>query len=266
MDLRTFAVHQKLASDSKLLDYVTKNQAVPLEVVEQAFSDFYEPLVDAKATALMENYPKMLVETVPVIMTPSIENPGGYDITGEIPDSLMDAIALIHDTDADTIIKAFMNYHFEAVRGETCHFLETTKTEEEVRSQLQTPLTVNPAYLQMAAKESVVTKEEEVPEMPEMEEISEAVEPEEVPEMPEMEVPEEEISEMEEEVPEEVSEEEIEEASEEKVLIEETSEENVSEDEAAYQQMISAMQRIYVKFVKDIRQYNLDEALNLQVA
>lgn len=55
MNLKTFAVSQKLHRDQKLLDYVVHEQAVPLNVIQDAFGPLLETQTDVKAERLITN-------------------------------------------------------------------------------------------------------------------------------------------------------------------------------------------------------------------
>lgn len=135
MDLKTFAVHRKLIHDDDLLSYVMKQQPVPIPVIEASFGGFIEELSDEKASSLITDYTRMLGEHVPVLIRRN-EATGGYDISGDIPDSLVDAVSLVHNVQPDEIVKALVDYNLETVHGHSCKILNTSLQEHAERTRM----------------------------------------------------------------------------------------------------------------------------------
>ena len=128
MELLTYAVRQKLLNDDPLLSYVTRKEPVPIEVIAESFRGYLEPMEDKKSELLVHDYPRMLNENVPVVV--NVNEDGGYHITGSIPDTLLEAIALVHNIeDKEEIIRALVDYNMENVYGQTCEILTASLTQ-----------------------------------------------------------------------------------------------------------------------------------------
>ena len=135
MDLKTYAVYQKLYHNGSLLDYVVKDEAVPIHVVEESFQDVYQNKQDAKAEALVDDYTKMLSENVPVVIS-QLET-GGYTVTGDIPDTLIDAIHIIHHATTDDIIKSLVEYNLQTIHKQECRVLTASIKEHAERTRMR---------------------------------------------------------------------------------------------------------------------------------
>lgn len=127
MDLKTFAVHRKLETDSPLLRYVMCGKDIPIRVVEENFRDYLEPLTDRVATRLIEDYAGLIGDEIPV-MTQRRED-GGYAISGEIPDRLVEAIQLVHEVTPEEIVSALVNHNTEMVHGQALAITDIDLTE-----------------------------------------------------------------------------------------------------------------------------------------
>lgn len=117
MDLKTYAVHRKLEADSELLSYVVKGNPIPVSLVEENFRDYLEPLSDPAATRLIEDYAGLIGDEIPVV-TRQLDD-GGYSISGEIPDRLVEAIQLVHEVTPEEIVSALVNHNTAMVHGES---------------------------------------------------------------------------------------------------------------------------------------------------
>lgn len=117
MDLKTYAVHRKLEADSELLSYVVKGNPIPVSLVEENFRDYLEPLSDPAATRLIKDYAGLIGDEIPVV-TRQLDD-GGYSISGEIPDRLVEAIQLVHEVTPEEIVSALVNYNTAMVHGES---------------------------------------------------------------------------------------------------------------------------------------------------
>lgn len=124
MELKTFAVRQMLLKDDPLLRYVVKEEPIPVSVVASSFHDFIAPLADEKSEGLISDYPKMLNENVPLVVQTNAE--GGYDISGNIPDTLLEAITLVHNVDQEKIVRALAEYNLKTVHGQSCSIVDAT--------------------------------------------------------------------------------------------------------------------------------------------
>lgn len=132
MELLTYAVRRKLLSDDPLLSYVVGNKPVPVSAVAASFHDFIAPLTDEKSECLISDYPKMLNENVPVVVRANTE--GGYDISGNIPDTLLEAITLVHGAGQEEIVRALADYNLQTVHGQSCEIIATNIQDEARRT------------------------------------------------------------------------------------------------------------------------------------
>ena len=122
MDLKTYAVHQKLEADSELLAYVVKGSPIPVPIVEENFRAYLEPLNDPAATRLIEDYAGLIGDEIPVT-TQRMED-GGYTISGDIPDRLVEAIQLVHEVTPEEIVSALVNRNTAAVHGQALDIMD----------------------------------------------------------------------------------------------------------------------------------------------
>ena len=122
MDLKTYAVHQKLEADSELLAYVVKGSPIPVPIVEENFRAYLEPLNNPAATRLIEDYAGLIGDEIPVT-TQRMED-GGYTISGDIPDRLVEAIQLVHEVTPEEIVSALVNRNTAAVHGQALDIMD----------------------------------------------------------------------------------------------------------------------------------------------
>lgn len=122
MDLKTYAVHKKLEADSELLAYVVKGSPIPVPIVEENFRAYLEPLNDPAATRLIEDYAGLIGDEIPVT-TQRMED-GGYTISGDIPDRLVEAIQLVHEVTPEEIVSALVNRNTAAVHGHALDIMD----------------------------------------------------------------------------------------------------------------------------------------------
>ena len=257
MDLKTYAVHQKLEADSELLAYVVKGSPIPVPIVEENFRAYLEPLNDPAATRLIEDYAGLIGDEIPVT-TQRMED-GGYTISGDIPDRLVEAIQLVHEVTPEEIVSALVNRNTAAVHGHALDIMDIDLSDaarHTLLGAMEIPK-VQPAVLEPADPfaEAVAAAGTTEPEPVHTEPVrtAEAVPEEEIPEektpektVPEMETPEEEsidgaFPEEGEAFPEE--------------------EEVPQEDPGAT--FRAAVSRVYDRLIADIRAYGLDQRLNL---
>lgn len=226
MNLKTFAVSQKLHRDQKLLDYVVHEQAVPLNVIQDAFGPLLETQTDVKAERLITNYKTLLADEIPIRVHKNAEN--GFEISGNVPDTMLEAITLVHDVSAEDAVRDLINTHMEQLYGTTCEILHSELKQEAERTLLEAsnipeilpgPTEVPFDESLSANQETDVDLDAETMEATEMneEQVSEAALAEEVAEEPVEEVAEESVEESVEEVAEESVEDDAEEPVEESV-------------------------------------------------
>lgn len=134
MDLKTFAVSQKLHRDQKLLDYVVKQQDVPLHVIQETFGPLLQTQSDVKAERLIKDYKQFLADEIPILVRKNAEN--GFDISGDVPDTVLEVIELLHDVTADTAIRDLIDVHMEQLYGTTCDIVHSNLIQEAERTLL----------------------------------------------------------------------------------------------------------------------------------
>lgn len=135
MNLKTFAVSQKLHRDQKLLDYVVHEQAVPLNVIQDAFGPLLETQTDVKAERLITNYKTLLADEIPIRVHKNAEN--GFEISGTVPDTMLEAITLVHGVSAEDAVRDLINTHMEQLYGTTCEILHSELKQEAERTLLE---------------------------------------------------------------------------------------------------------------------------------
>lgn len=253
MDLKTYAVHQKLEADSELLAYVVKGSPIPVPIVEENFRAYLEPLNDPAATRLIEDYAGLIGDEIPVT-TQRMED-GGYTISGDIPDRLVEAIQLVHEVTPEEIVSALVNRNTAAVHGQALDITDIDLSDaarHTLLGAMEIPK-VQPAVLEPADPfaEAVSAAGMTEPVHTEPVHTEPAITAEAVPEktVPAMEIPEEES--IDGVFPEEGA------AMKALPAEEETSQEDPG---AAFR---AAVSRVYDRLIADIRAYGLDQRLNL---
>ena len=103
MDLKTFAVYQKLISNSTLLEYIVNNEDIPVNVVEDNMKELLEPLQHSESEALVNNYREYLRNTVKTSFTKKEENV--FDVNGHIDDPVIESIELLHGVDREDVVR-----------------------------------------------------------------------------------------------------------------------------------------------------------------
>lgn len=253
MDLKTYAVHKKLEADSELLAYVVKGSPIPVPIVEENFRAYLEPLNDPAATRLIEDYAGLIGDEIPVT-TQRMED-GGYTISGNIPDRLVEAIQLVHEVTPEEIVSALVNRNTAAVHGQALDITDIDLSDAARHTLLGAmeipkvqPAVLEPAdpFAEVVAAAGMTEPVHTKPVHTEPVKTAEAV--------PEKMIPEEEI-------PEEESIDGV--FPEEGAAMEALpAEEEVPQEDpgAAFR---AAVSRVYDRLIADIRAYGLDQRLNL---
>lgn len=135
MDLKTFAVSAKLHRDQELLAYVMKNKDVPVPVIEAAFGPLLANETDAKAERLVNDYVSLLVDEVPIRIRKDASE--GFEISGDIPDTLLEAITLVHGDAAETAVNKLIDFNLKQVCGTSCDILSTELTESAKKTFME---------------------------------------------------------------------------------------------------------------------------------
>lgn len=250
MDLKTYAVHQKLVADSGLLAYVVDGRPVPIPLIEENFGEFIAPLADEKASRLITDYQGLVGDEIPVLMKRNPET-GGYEISGEIPDTVIEAIELVHKVPADEVVRSLVNHNMVMVHGTEVEVLDISLSEQAERTRMAmdhlpkvVPVTEQPAeetgsgFFEEPAGEPPVRDVSGPP----------AAEPEMIPEMAEPEPAAEMAAGMEEEP-----------------LADTFGDEELDEQPSDEESLGEKLLRIYDEVVAKIRALGLDQKLNLQM-
>ena len=103
MDLKTFAVYQKLISNSTLLEYIVNNEDIPVNVVEDNMKELLEPLQHSESEALVNDYREHLRNTVKTSFSKKEDNV--FDVNGHIDDPVIESIELLHGVDREDVVR-----------------------------------------------------------------------------------------------------------------------------------------------------------------
>ncbi len=115
MDLREYAISQKIQGKSDLLNYVVNNKDVPVDVLETSFSDLLTEQTDAQVADISKDYIKYLKERVKVGIIPLGDHK--FEVSGDISDNELEAIELLTGDDKDTVVKRLLDNVLNELRG-----------------------------------------------------------------------------------------------------------------------------------------------------
>ena len=115
MDLREYAISQKIQGKSDLLNYVVNNKDVPVDVLETSFSDLLTEQTDAHVADISNDYIKYLKERVKVGIIPLGDHK--FEVSGDISDNELEAIELLTGDDKDTVVKRLLDNVLNELRG-----------------------------------------------------------------------------------------------------------------------------------------------------
>lgn len=101
MDLKIYAISQKLKNqNSELLKYI-KNDNIPRDVIETEFKEIFEKYQDDEAMLLADDYKEYLLGTTQVMFS---KNASGLDIEGEVKDNVLDVIETVHKASKEQVV------------------------------------------------------------------------------------------------------------------------------------------------------------------
>ncbi len=115
MDLREYAISQKIQGKSDLLNYVVTNKDVPVDVLETSFRDLLTEQTDAHVADISNDYIKYLKERVKVGIIPLGDHK--FEVSGDISDNELEAIELLTGDDKDTVVKRLLDNVLNELRG-----------------------------------------------------------------------------------------------------------------------------------------------------
>lgn len=131
MDLKTYAVSQKIANGSNLLDYVVKGESVPLNVVESSFVELLESFDDEQARTLISNYQEYLNKSVPLGIVSLGDHQ--FKVDGHVSQGVLDAVKLLHDIEPEQVVNDVIEYTFtnlqsgHPIKIESLQLVESSK-------------------------------------------------------------------------------------------------------------------------------------------
>lgn len=115
VNLTSYAVMQKIKRNDSLLDYVVSKKPIPIDTLEVSL----QPLLGeghSFGDDLISDYEKYLIENYPIGLVKTGDNT--YAVTGDIPDTVVNVIELLHGVKADDIVKALVNRVINDLHGE----------------------------------------------------------------------------------------------------------------------------------------------------
>lgn len=115
MDLREYAISQKIQGKSDLLNYVVNNKDVPVDVLETSFRDLLTEQTDAPVADISNDYIKYLKERVKVGIIPLGDHK--FEVSGDISDNELEVIELLTGDDKDTVVKRLLDNVLNELRG-----------------------------------------------------------------------------------------------------------------------------------------------------
>jgi len=131
MDLKTYAVSQKIANGSNLLDYVVKGESVPLNVVESSFVELLESFDDEQARTLISNYQEYLNKSVPLGIVSLGDHQ--FKVDGHVSQGVLDAVKLLHNIEPEQVVNDVIEYTFtnlqsgHPIKIESLQLVESSK-------------------------------------------------------------------------------------------------------------------------------------------
>lgn len=131
MDLKTYAVSQKIANGSNLLDYVVKGESVPLDVVESSFVELLESFDDEQARTLISNYQEYLNKSVPLGIVSLGDHQ--FKVDGHVSQGVLDAVKLLHNIEPEQVVNDVIEYTFtnlqsgHPIKIESLQLVESSK-------------------------------------------------------------------------------------------------------------------------------------------
>ena len=142
MDLKTYAVLEKLKSNSALLDHMVKNETIS---IDQA-SDFFKPLLEKEENKeiklLVDDYPKYLATHVKLHIEQLANNE--LQVDGEINDQLLNTISLLSGDDNQQIVENAIKSNLTAFSDQDVELanLEMSDSDQDAVNNQLPPLTM----------------------------------------------------------------------------------------------------------------------------
>ena len=136
MDLREYAISQKIQGKSDLLNYVVNNNDVPVDVLETSFSDLLTEQTDAHVADISNDYIKYLKERVKVGIIPLGDHK--FEVSGDISDNELEVIELLTGEDKDTVVKRLLDNVLNELRGhKDLDISEIEFSESEIKEAIK---------------------------------------------------------------------------------------------------------------------------------
>lgn len=130
MDLKSYAVLQKIQGKSDLLKYVVNQTDVPVNVLEQSLRDLLKEQTNEHVESISNNYVDYLQKRIRVGIVPLGDNQ--FEVSGDINDNELDAIELLTGDSKETVVNNLLSSVLSELRGSKeleIGQLEFTKSE-----------------------------------------------------------------------------------------------------------------------------------------
>lgn len=117
MNLKLYGICFKMRGGPDLLDYVQTNSPVPVDIMAQVMDQAGSITRDEMAFAekLDNDWKKAFNERVPLLM--GVAPDGGYDITGTVPDELLDTVHTLTGMENGAIMEEYTANYLSEVCG-----------------------------------------------------------------------------------------------------------------------------------------------------
>lgn len=140
MNLKLYGICFKVRGGPDLLDYVQTNTPVPVDIMEQVMTQMNSITQEEKdfAEKLDNDWKKALNERVPLLM--SIAPHGGYDITCDVPDELLNTVRLLHGMENEKIVEEYTASYLKDVCGVDVNIISVDVEQGEevqVKTEIQ---------------------------------------------------------------------------------------------------------------------------------
>ena len=130
MDLKSYAVLQKIQGKSDLLKYVVNQTDVPVNVLEQSLRDLLKEQTNEHVESISNNYVDYLQKRIRVGIVPLGDNQ--FEVSGDINDNELEAIELLTGDSKETVVNNLLSSVLSELRGSKeleIGQLEFTKSE-----------------------------------------------------------------------------------------------------------------------------------------
>ena len=140
MNLKHFAVLQKLNGTSNLLQYVVENKDVPIEELEKAFGFLLENEKSDVVDDVVTNYKKYLQKHTQLGIVNLTDT--DFEVTGHIDNNLLETIVLLTGERQEDIVHDLVAAVMSEIRGSKNIKIDNVDiSDDEIETAVQTVLT-----------------------------------------------------------------------------------------------------------------------------